>query len=181
MRDRHKQRESAAPSPSASRWYAANTISNRETTALVNLERQGFEAFLPLYQGTVRHARRLVSRRAPLFPGYVFVRLDPSRDRWRSINGTIGVRSIVMAGRRPLPVPAGIVEGLMALVDARGFVATGADLRSGDRIEVVNGPLASLVGTLVAAESRDRVRVFIELMNAGIPVSLDRKDVIRAA
>lgn len=181
MSDKPIARELSAGGRTAARWYAAHTIANREATALVNLERQGFDAFLPLYRRTVRHARRLVSRRAPLFPGYVFVRLDPDRDRWRSINGTIGVKSIVMAGRRPLPVPPGVVEGLAALLDDDGLIATGSELRSGDKIEVVNGPLASLVGTLVRAESRDRVRVFIELMNAGVPVSLERSDIIRAA
>ncbi len=181
MLDKPKAREASAKGQPAARWYAAHTIANREVTALVNLERQGFDSFLPLYRRTIRHARRLVSRRAPLFPGYVFVRLDPDRDRWRSVNGTIGVKSIVMAGPVPLPVPAGIVEGLAALVDAHGLIATGGELRSGDRVEVVNGPLASLVGTLIKAESRDRVRVFVELMNAGVPVSLERSDVIRAA
>ena len=46
----------------------------------------------------MRHARKILNVRAPLFPGYLFVSLDLTRDRWRSINSTYGVLGLIMGG-----------------------------------------------------------------------------------
>ena len=47
---------------------------------------------------------------APVFPGYIFVVLNPERDRWRSINGSFGVARLISAHHRAMPVPTGVVE-----------------------------------------------------------------------
>jgi transcription antitermination factor NusG len=60
---------------------------------------------LPKRVKTIRHARKLTNVTAPLFPGYIFVQLDLTRDRWRSVNGTFGIASLIMQGERPHAVP----------------------------------------------------------------------------
>jgi hypothetical protein len=62
------------------RWFVAQTLCNRERLA-----------FLPRFHKKVRHPRSLREVIAPVFPGYIFVVLNPERDRWRSINGSFGV------------------------------------------------------------------------------------------
>src|SRR5256885_14696986 len=93
----------------ASRWYAVQCQPRRERTAAAHLLNQEFPVFLPLREKTRRHARKLESVRVPFFPGYLFVRLDLSRDRWRSVNGTLGVVHLVMQGQHPVPAPPGII------------------------------------------------------------------------
>ena len=73
------------------RWYVVNTQSHQEARADENLRRQGFYSWLPRFRRPRKHARRTDYVSAPLFPGYLFVRLDPEAERWRSINGTFGV------------------------------------------------------------------------------------------
>jgi len=87
------------------RWYVAAVQPGREDSAERHLARQGFATFAPRHLRTVRHARRAMTRKVPLFPGYLFVALDLARDRWRSVNGTFGVRGLVAAG--PAPCRAG--------------------------------------------------------------------------
>ena len=86
-------------------WYVVQTQANAERKAAFHLERQGFAVYLPQYLRRWRHARRTELRPAPFFPRYLFVALDLSRDRWRSVNGTFGVSRLVMEGERPQPVP----------------------------------------------------------------------------
>ena len=76
-------------------------------------------------------ARQLRTVRMPLFPSYVFVRLDLERDRWRSVNGTYGVARLVMADGRPVPVPKGVVKSLLDLRDANGVVRLDHNLSIG--------------------------------------------------
>ncbi len=76
---------------SRERWYVAQTLHHREKLAQLHLQAQGFRSFFPRFRRTARHARKLREVVAPIFAGYVFIILDAERDRWRSINGTLGV------------------------------------------------------------------------------------------
>ena len=95
------------------RWFVARVHPNRENSAQFNLDRLGFRSFAPRVRRTVRHARKLRNVLAPLFPGYVFLILDLSRDRWRAVNSTFGVASLIMGAEQPMPVPRGVVEALV--------------------------------------------------------------------
>src|SRR4051794_22966009 len=78
------------------RWYVARTLPQRELQAAQQLANQGFRAFVPRYWKNRRHARKLETISAPLFPRYIFIVLNPARERWRSINGTLGVDRLLM-------------------------------------------------------------------------------------
>ena len=153
------------------RWYAVHVRPRAERIASVNLERQRFRTFLPVRIKTTRHARQFRTGLAPVFPGYVFVALDPARDRWRSINGTHGVVSLVMAGNWPIPVPQGIVETLLLLSSGRGMGHAGNDLKLGQRVRMLAGPFAEMIGMLERLDDRGRVRVLLDMMGTRVPVS----------
>src|ERR1700680_564763 len=92
------------------RWYAVQTRQYAEMRAQAQLEQQTFRTFLPKRRKTIRHARKLSTVTAAFFPGYLFVLLDLNRDRWRSVNGTFGISTLVMAGDLPCPGPAGLLR-----------------------------------------------------------------------
>ena len=123
------------------RWFVAQTLHHREKLAALHLGAQRFRSFLPRFRKTVRHARRLREVVAPVFPGYIFLILDPERDRWRSINGTFGVARLVSAHGRPVSVPSGTVEAMIAAMDQSGLVRLGGELTPGQAVRVVAGPL----------------------------------------
>ena len=91
------------------------------------------------------------------------------------INGTIGVRSLVMSGDLPLPIPKPTMAELrQRFADQREQ----APLRPGDLVQVVAGPLSGLVGKLQRLEGSARVRVLMDLIGAEIGVSLPRSAVV---
>jgi transcription elongation factor/antiterminator RfaH len=156
------------------RWFVVNTLPRREMGAWHQLNRQGFRSFAPYVVRTVRHARKLRNTRAPVFPGYIFIILDLSRDRWRSVNGTFGVVRLVMGGERPQPVPCGVVEGLLALTDETSLLSRDRDLAKGQAVRVVAGPFASVLGCLDRLDDNGRVRVLLDIMGGQVPALLDR-------
>jgi transcription antitermination factor NusG len=156
------------------RWYAVETLPCREARAQLQLEAQGFRTSLPRYAKTVRHARRLTTVSAPLFPRYLFVAFDLGRHRWRSVNGTFGVASLVMANDSPVAVPAGVVEGLAAVCGADGNVRLGETLKLGQRIQILNGPFANLIGQLARIDGSGRVQVLLRLLGGDVRVGIDR-------
>ena len=118
---------------------------------------------------------------APLFPGYIFLILDLSRDRWRCVNSTFGVASLIMGVEQPIPVPQGIVETLGAATESSGTVRLNSDLEIGQKVRILSGPFAETLCQLVHLDDRGRVRVLLEFMGAEVSARLDRSCVAPAA
>jgi transcriptional antiterminator RfaH len=156
------------------RWYVARSLPRREAGAEMQLLAQGFRTFTPRVSKTVRHARKLRAVITPLFPAYMFVVLDLQKDRWRSVNGTFGVASLLMAGELPEPVPRGVVERLLNYTDEAGIARFDRDLREGHPVRVIAGPFARALGRLEHLDANGRVRVLLDIMGGKIRVLLDR-------
>src|SRR5215468_5203378 len=99
------------------RWYLVHTLPHGERRAQLHLGAQGFRTHFSTIQKTIRHARQLRTVRAPLFPRYIFIILDVARDRWLSVQSTVGVSSLFTCDDRPVPVPKGVVETLIQNTD----------------------------------------------------------------
>ncbi len=184
------QRENGAPglgrawlagAPSAGyRWYAVQCLAHRETAAASHLSNQGFEVFFPRRRKVRRHARKTESVLVPFFPGYLFVALDLSRDRWRSVNGTYGVARLVMQGDRPAPAPAGVIEQLQESGDDMSVIQWRPDIRPGESVRVVAGVFSDIVGRLERLDGAGRVRVLLQMMGGHVPALLPEEIVVPA-
>ena len=156
------------------RWYVVQALARREPIAKMRLEAQGYKIFLPQMIKTVRHARKMRQARVAVFPGYLFVALNPLKDRWRSINGTIGVARMIMANEGPAPVPRGIVESLASYLDNQGICRFDRDLREGQQVRIVSGPFAHLIGQIATLDGKGRARVLLKIMSNEIVTTLDQ-------
>src|SRR6476646_5637681 len=94
---------SSLPLGPRQRWYVVRTHAQRELQASKQLENQKFRVFLPRHLKNRRHARRVETVSAPLFPQYLFAVVDLTKDRWRCINGTLGVDRVLMCAGEPQP------------------------------------------------------------------------------
>jgi len=173
---------SITPSPAreCARWYVVHAQSHQEVRAVQNLQRQGFTTFCPSVRRTVRHARKQSSVLAPLFPNYLFIRLDLSYDLWRSVNGTRGVIRLITCGDTPLPVPHGVVEDLQSRTQDDGAMTWTSSFKLGDAVRISSGPFANLVGVLEHLDSAGRVRVLLDLLGRSVTVAL-RGDALQPA
>jgi len=163
------------------RWFVVQTQPKRERKAEWHLGAQGFRIFLPQIRKTVRHARQLRTVQAPLFARYLFAILDLERDHWSPMRSTIGVsRLVTHRSGQPIPVPTGIVESLIARSD-RDVTSLDADMVEGQRVRILRGPFADLVGTLARLDEAGRVRILLEMMGTAVPIALHRSALMPAA
>jgi transcriptional antiterminator RfaH len=160
------------------RWYVVRTQPHREHQAALQLNNQAYRVFLPRFLKSRRHARKFETVSAPLFPRYMFIILDLTRDRWRSVNGTYGVDRLLMRAGEPEPVPRDLVEQLMRAAEADSVVRFSRDLKDGKTIRVEAGPFAELVGRLEHLDDSGRVRVLLNLLGGTVPVLLPESYVI---
>lgn len=152
------------------RWYVVHTQPGAEGRAATHLERQGYRVFYPRYRKTIRHARKRMSAMAPLFPNYLFLELDMSRDRWRGVNGTRGVVRLLIHGDVPCPVPRGVVEALQDRMGADGVIDWVPCV--GQAVQVVEGPFADFMGVLARLDGAGRVCVLLDLLGRAVSVTL---------
>jgi transcription elongation factor/antiterminator RfaH len=156
------------------RWFLVHTLPKSEGRAEVHLRAQGFRTHLPQINRTVRHARRFRNVQAPLFPRYMFLILDLSRDRWLSVRSTIGVSALFTCEGRPIPVPAGVVEDLISSYD-QTVESLDSRFARGQSVRILSGPFAELIGTLDRLDAGGRTRVLLEIMSTVVPVSIHRQ------
>lgn len=163
------------------RWYVAHTRPNNEQRAIVNLQRQGFEVYMPQYLAQRRHARRIEAVTRPLFPRYLFIWTDPQIDPWRSINSTYGVLNIIAHGDTPQAVPEGIVESLKSQEDAKGIIKTISNIfYPGQRLEILNGPMAMQIGCFQRMPDTERVVLLLNLLGRQVNVTIPCAAVVAA-
>ena len=168
-------RQGTPAKPEMRRWYAVHTQPHGEARARVNLERQGYETYLPRCRKLRRHARRSDVVAAPLFPRYLFVCLDVAAERWRPILSTFGVSSLVTCDGAPVALPDGVIEGIRGREDSDQFVdlARQAALRPGDQIRLLAGPFANRVARFEGLDEARRVFVLLEMLGRPLRVSVE--------
>lgn len=166
----------------AARWYVIQTQVNGELKAARNLVRQGYGIYLPRYLKRRRHARKVDFAAKPLFPRYLFVAIDPAMRRWRSIQSTLGVARLVSNGDDPAIVPEGVVSGLKAREDDRGFITieTKPIFSPGDEVRVLAGAFVDSAALFQGVADHDRVSILLDMLGRKVRVLLDA-DMVAAA
>jgi transcription antitermination factor NusG len=117
--------------------------------------------------------------RVPLFPGYVFVKSDLNPYRHLEIVKTVGAVRLIGTKQGPVPVPEDTIASLKIMVSVDQPITTGSRLRKGDRVMVLNGPLAGVTGTFVRYRGKGRVVVNIEALGQYAGVDVEENDVER--
>lgn len=152
-------------------WYAVEIRHNREKNVAELLEAKGLETFLPTYEEPRQWSDRIKIAELPLFPGYLFCRLNG--ERRMPILSTPGVRRIVCFGTTPVPVPEGEIETVRQFVRSKLKIQPWPFLEIGQKVKIQKGPLAGVDGILQEFRGNYRVVVSIALLQRSVAAELD--------
>lgn len=156
------------------RWCVIRSAPREEERAETNLLRQGYNVFLPRIRRQVRHARKIQWRLVPLFPGYLFVSLDPAVTAWTPILSTWGVVGLVRFGDRPAWLPPGLVERMRAMSGPDGLLAGTPDLRPGDQVRISGGAFDDWIGQVIALPDQEKVSLLLKAAHRSVEVTVPR-------
>lgn len=160
--------------------YVVQTLPCFEAVAKANLEARGFGVYLPTVIEEIRTGRMREKRAtvmAPLFPRYLFVRLDLGDSAWRQIASVRGVQRILGNDpERPSPMPDGALGELQARYAAGEFVKRERSftVSAGDVIMVNEGVFQGHSGVCTASRG-ERVKVLLSLLSGAVEVDLPAK------
>jgi transcriptional antiterminator RfaH len=166
----------------AKHWYVVHTKPNKEWVTRDNLQRQGYEFYLPLARQARRHQGRRLDSVEPLFPRYLFIRLAAGQDNFGPVRHTKGVQDLVRFSAQPAVVPDPVIDSLRRTADPETGLHDLAEpaLASGQSVVIDGGPLAGLRGIFLAATAEDRVMVLLGLLGRESRVIVER-DLLRSA
>lgn len=154
-------------------WYLIYSKPQQERLALENLARQGYEAYLPLIRNRRRRGGRYVQAIDPMFPRYLFIHLNDETDNWGPIHSTFGVSKLVRFGDLPARVPDDLVASLQAGEDEAGVQnLPPPDFRIGDKVRIVEGPMAGYEGIFHAKTSQERIIILLQIAGQSTRVQL---------
>ena len=147
------------------RWYLIYSKPRQEGLAKENLDRQGYETYLPLARVPRRKLDRRVIRIEPMFPRYLFICLDTETDNWAPIRSTFGVSTLVRFGSRPSPVPDELIGHLRNRDDSRGVQDIPMhEFKKGQRVCIEEGPFRGYEGIFLAQSSKQRVMLLLDIV-----------------
>jgi transcription antitermination factor NusG len=153
-------------------WFAVRTAAGREKFVAAQFQSKGFDYFLPLYKSRRKWSDRTKELELPLFPGYLFCRLEISNRL--PILITPGVKLIVGYGRVPAPVSAAEIESLRRAVTSGANAEPCPYLSVGQKVRIREGSLAGVEGILLQIKNAWRIVLSIELLRRSVSVELDR-------
>ena len=148
------------------KWYVIHTKPRAESTAVINLERQGFRVHFPRLVRPARIRGRWTDRIEPLFPRYLFLRADVATQSIAPVRSTTGVAAIVRFGMEYATVPDALIENLRSRAEQdTGLHRLGRPLFTpGDTVKVLEGPFRGLEGIFECQEGEERVLILLELL-----------------
>ena len=153
-------------------WFAILVRTSREKTASLLLEDAGYECFLPISKYMRRWSDRMKEVEVPLFPGYLFCRMN-AHNRLPVLM-TPGVIQIVGVGKTPIPVGE---EEIAAIQRAgRSGLATmpWPYLQVGHVARIEDGPLQGMSGIVIKIKSGLKLVLSVNLLQRSVAVEIDR-------
>lgn len=160
-------------------WYVVITHVGQERLAKYQLERQGFDVYLPMIPppATARTRNGVPPAPRPMVPRYLFVCVDVNKPGWSSIRSTMGVHDVIMRGSgetaKPSPIPNRFIEEIqnrevngLVILPHRSMAqkaAAARQYRRGDKFRV-SGPTADYDFIFQEMVDGDRAKVIFTLL-----------------
>ncbi len=149
-------------------WFAVLTRLGRERHASTSLANIGYEYYLPMSCTTRRWSDRWKKVEAPLFPGYLFCRMNPN-DRLPVLT-TPGIIQIVGIGKTPIPVEEGEIAALQRVENSCLPTIPWPYLQVGHIARIGDGPLKGLTGVVTRIKSGMKLILSISLLQRSVAV-----------
>lgn len=164
------------------KWYVLHTFSGYENVAKdnletvvkkFNLENRIFDIIIP-EEDVIEEKngkKKLVTRKS--MPCYLLVKMIYGDDLWHKVTNTRGITGFVGPKGRPLALTD---EEVLKMRLEKIKVET--DVAVGDRVEIIEGPLDKMIGTVVAVNAEaGLVTVTVEMFGRENNVELSYEQV----
>jgi transcription termination/antitermination protein NusG len=159
-------------------WYALRVKSRHEFVTSRELTRKDIENFLPSVLRVSQWKDRKKSIDFPLFPGYLFVHLDPQPAVLVNVLKTRGAVGFVsLEPGQPTSVSSEEIASLRAMLKSGEQLDVFPAFSEGKAVRVRRGPLHGVVGILAKREEHHMFFINIEILGRSVGLKISAEDV----
>ena len=153
------------------KWYLIKTKPRQESTAIVNLENQGYTTYCPVV--------KINKKNVVLFPGYLFIYLDKHNENWSPIRSTKGVINFVRFGLSFAQVPDKVIEFIKAnqLITLEKFKNLDK-LKPGDKVQITEGVFKNCIAIFKSYKPEERIILLMNILGQQQKINLKEEEVI---
>ena len=144
-------------------WYVIQCKGGESFRAAEHLTNQGFEVFHPVLNIKRKRQGKLTTVTEPLFPYYLFIRLDQVVSNWRPIRSTRGVLRLLTFGNKPVATPDALIDTLRAQPHHQDDIHT--YFSAGEKVTITEGPFKDLEAIFTRCKGEERAIVLLNVLN----------------
>ena len=154
-------------------WYVVYTRPQHEKKVAEQLTRLGIENFLPMIRTLRLWSDRRKYINAPLFPSYVFVKLEDRLSYFRSLD-TSGVLYFVKNGKEIAGIDEPTIFGIRNIIsNAPGDITVSAEYFSpGEKLVICEGPFTGLNCEMISYNGKQKVLLRVDLISRNVIADL---------
>ena len=156
-----------------SSWFVVHTRSRHEDKVLNLLREKHIPVFLPKMQVWSRRRDRRLKVQVPLFRGYLFVSVPETGSHWMTLLQTRGVVRVLGTSGKPVSLVRREVESIHLMVESGADLHPLNSLVGGDRVRVLEGPLAGVEGYVLRRKGKEQIVVSVDLLARSVAVDLN--------
>ena len=165
-------------------WYVVHTQTGREERVKTTLESRAAQhsmqdritqVLIPTEKiSEIKAGKKKISTRK-FFPGYVLVEMELSDETWYLVKNTPGVSGFIGSGRKPLPLKADEVAGIIKQAEEKKEKPTPKVIfEKGESVRVKEGPFVNFNGTVEEANpNKGKLKVLVAIFGRTTPVELE--------
>lgn len=144
-------------------WYVIQCKGGESFRAAEHLTNQGYDVFHPVLTLKRKRQGKLVSVTEPLFPYYLFIRLDQVVSNWRPIRSTRGVLRLLTFGNKPIATPNALIDTLRSQPHQQDSIHT--YFSAGEKVTITEGPFKDLEAIFTRCKGEERAIVLLNVLN----------------
>jgi len=157
-------------------WFAVHTRSRHEDAAYRGLVRKSIHAFLPKMEVWSKRKDRRKKIHVPIFPGYLFVQVEPDNRTRLNVLTTPGVVRILgkKADGEPIPIPESQISAVQRIVESRVEMHRIQYPEVGEKAMIIDGPFTGIEGTVLRMDlARELFVISIELLQRAVAIKVE--------
>jgi transcriptional antiterminator RfaH len=150
-------------------WFVAHTRPRREKKVVEHCQRQHIAVTLPCYDSAHKYRGKTVVFRKPLFPGYVFLQLEPAKkDSVRQSDHVANLLEVFdqQTFQRQL-------QDILLALDSKVGVRLAPAIGEGMRVRIKAGPLQGIEGWVERRSGMTTVMLRLDFINQAAAVKID--------
>jgi len=160
-------------------WIVVKSKPHQDQIALSNLENQGYEFFQPKFETTRRVKNKFKIVTKPVFPNYIFIAINYSKQNWRKISNTRGISRIIVFGQEVPIIRNELIEELKHRFASNQDSEEIHPVRIGMEAKITNGPFNQFIGKIDQIDNNKRTWILLDFLGTQRRVSINNLDFLQ--